>query len=182
MERKFLPHIITKLKEQSRNLDIDVVTSSLDGIVEVMARGGSSYRFVVNLQERTCSCIAWQVSGLPCKYAIAFITSIHGEKIEDHVDSYYSVESFRAAYDGRIPAIPDKSMWPKVEHGFFMHPPLLKPTAGRRWQKRYKGAVEGSSKGAKGRHQCPICEQYGHHWYTCKDGDPADIAAMLAER
>ena len=49
MERKILPHIITKLKEQSRNLDIDVVTSSLDGIAEVMARGGSSYRFVVNL-------------------------------------------------------------------------------------------------------------------------------------
>jgi len=49
MERNFLPHIITKLKEQTRNLDIDVVTSSLDGIVEVMARGGSSYRFVVNL-------------------------------------------------------------------------------------------------------------------------------------
>ena len=64
------------------------------------------------------------------------------------MDSYYSVESFRAAYDGRIPAIPDKSIWPKVEHGFFMHPPLLKPTAGRRRQKRNKGAVEGSSKGA----------------------------------
>ena len=105
MERKFLPHIITKLKEQSRNLDIDVVTSSLDGIAEVMARGGSSYRFVVNLQERTCSCRAWQVFGLPCKHAIAFITSIPGENIEDHVDSYYYVESFRAAYNGRIPAI-----------------------------------------------------------------------------
>jgi len=38
-----------------------------------------------------------------------------------------------------------------------MHPPLLKPTAGRRWQKRYKGAVEGGSKGAKGRHQCRLC-------------------------
>ena len=49
MERNFLTHIITKLKEQSRNLDIDVVTSSLDGIAEVMARGGSSYRFVVSL-------------------------------------------------------------------------------------------------------------------------------------
>ena len=43
MERKILPHIITKLKEQSRNLDTDVVTSSLDGIVEVMSRGCSSY-------------------------------------------------------------------------------------------------------------------------------------------
>jgi len=141
-----------------------------------------SYKFVVNLKERTCSCRAWEVSGLPCKHAIAFITSIPGEKIEDHVDNYYSIQMFRAAYEGKIPSLPDKSMWPKSEHGFFMHPPLLKSTAGRRRQNRYKAAVEGGSKGAKGRHQCPICQQYGHHWYTCKDGDPNDIAAMLAER
>jgi hypothetical protein len=171
MEGKILPHIITKLKEQSRNLEIDVVTSSLDGIVELMARGGSTFRFVVNLQGRTCSCRAWQVSGLPCRHAIGFITSIPGEKIEDHVDNYYLVESFRAAYDPIIPAIRDKSMWPKAEHGFFMHPPLLKSTAGRR-QKSYKGALEGGSKGAKVRHHCPIYQEYGHHWYTCKDGDP----------
>ena len=182
MEGKILPHIITKLKDQSKNLDIDVVTSSPDGIAEVTAREGSSYRFVVNLKERTCSCRAWEVSGLPCKHAIAFITSIPGEKIEDHVDNYYSIQMFRAAYEGKIPSLPDKSMWPKSEHGFFMHPPLLKSTAGRRRQNRYKAAVEGGSKGAKGRHQCPICQQYGHHWYTCKDGDPNDIAAMLAER
>ena len=97
-------------------------------------------------------------------------------------DNYYSIQMFRAAYEGKIPSLPDKSMWPKSEHGFFMHPPLLKSTAGRRRQNRYKAAVEGGSKGAKGRHQCPICQQYGHHWYTCKDGDPNDIAAMLAER
>ena len=98
------------------------------------------------------------------------------------MDNYYSVQMFRAAYDGKIPSLPDKSMWPKSEHGFFMHPPLLKSTAGRRRQNRYKAAVEGGSKGAKGSHQCPICQQYGHRWWKCKDGDPNDIAAMLAER
>lgn len=46
---------------------------------------------------------------------------------------------------------------------------------------RYKGYSEGG-RGNKGRHQCPICHEYGHHWYTCKDGDPSDIAAMLADR
>ncbi|KAG2595572.1 hypothetical protein PVAP13_5KG135087 [Panicum virgatum] len=73
-------------------------------------------------------------------------------------------------------------MWPKSEHGFFMHPPLLKSTTGRRKQNRYKAAAEGGSKGAKGSHQCPIYQQYGHRWWKCKDGDPNDIAAMLAER
>ena len=91
MEGKILPHIISQLKEQSRNFDIDVVTSSLDGIAEVMAREGSTYRFVVNLKERTCSCRACDVSGLPYQHAIAYITSIPREKIEDHVDNYYSV-------------------------------------------------------------------------------------------
>jgi hypothetical protein len=182
MEGKFLPHIISQLKEQSRNLNIDVVTSSLDGNAEVMARGCSTYRFVVNLKERTYSCRAWDISRLPCKHAIAYITSMPGEKIEDHVDNYYSVQSFRAAYGGTIPSIPDKSMWPKKEHSFFLHRPLLKSMAGRRRQNRYKGAAGGGRKGAKDRHQCLICQQYGHDWYTCKDGNLADIAAMLAER
>jgi len=62
-----------------------------------------------------------------------------------------------------------------------MHPPLLKSTAGRRKETMYKGYNEGG-RGNKGRHQCPICHEYGHNWYICKDGDQADIAAMLADR
>jgi len=58
MQGKILPHIVDKLKEQSRNLDIDVITSG-DGIAELCARGGSSFRFVVNLDQRTCTCRAW---------------------------------------------------------------------------------------------------------------------------
>jgi hypothetical protein len=89
---------------------------------------------------------------------------------------------FRAAYDGRIPSIPDKSMCPKETHGFFM-PPLLKATASRRMENRYNGSAEGGNNiDTKGMHQCPICHQFGHHWYTCKDGDPIDIAVMLVER
>ncbi|XP_066311510.1 uncharacterized protein [Miscanthus floridulus] len=151
MQGKILPHIVDKLKEQNRNLDIDVIISD-DGIAELCARGGSSFRFVVNLDQRTCTYRAWQVSGLPCKHALAYITSIRGEKIEDHVDNYYSMHKFRSAYEGIIPTIPDKSMWPKSDHGFFMHPPLLKSTAGRRRQTRFRGGAEGGNNGNKGRH------------------------------
>jgi hypothetical protein len=49
---------------------------------------------------------------------------------------YYSVEKFRAAYEALIPAMPDKSQWPKSDHGFFMEPPLLKPTTGRRQKEK----------------------------------------------
>ncbi|WVZ73224.1 hypothetical protein U9M48_021561 [Paspalum notatum var. saurae] len=180
MEGKILKHIVNDLIKKSHNLDIEVV-SSLDGIAEVRAKEGSGFRFVVNLDERTCSCRAWQVSGIPSKHALAFITSFSREKIEDHVDMYYSVEKFRAAYERTILALPDKSMWSKSDHGFFLHPPLLKSAADRKRNNRFKGPLEGGSS-VKGKHQCPICKKYGHHWYTCKDGDPSDIAAMLADR
>lgn len=120
---------------------------------------------------------------IPCSHAIAFITMLR-EPLEKYVDLYYSVEKFRAAYVNLIPSLPDKSQWPKSDHGFFMHPPLLKATAGRRRNQRFKGCTEsnGNTTRRKGQHQCPICKGYGHRWYNCKDGDPDDIVAMLAER
>jgi len=46
-----------------------------------------------------------------------------------------------------------------------------------------KSSLEGGSnkKRAK-KHECPICHELGHHWYTCKNRNPEDIAAIEAER
>ena len=182
-EGKILPHIVQKLRDDSYNLDIEVITSSPDGIAEIYAKdcSATAYRFVVNLIERTCTCSAWQGSGIPCKHAIAYITSITGTHLEDYVHEYYSIEKFKVAYEGSIPSILDKSMWPKTTHGFFMHPPLLKSTVGGRRKNRMKSAMEGGNSRKK-KHRCPICQELGHHWYTCKNGNPEDIAAMEAVR
>ena len=75
--------------------------------------------------------------------------------------------------------LPDRKLWPKSEHGFMLHPPILKPIAGRRRTERYKGCGE---KKKKGSHKCPICKGYGHRWQTCRNGDPDQMAAMLLER
>jgi hypothetical protein len=103
-----LPHIIKDLKEKSRECNLKVEECSED-VVEVIAMGGSGFRFVVNLRERTCTCRKWQVSGIPCKHALAFITSLSDVPIEKYVDLYYSVDKFRVAYSQLIPAMPDKS-------------------------------------------------------------------------
>ena len=128
-EGKILPHIVQKLRDDSYNLDIEVITSSPDGIAEICAkeREATAYRFVVNLVERTCTCRAWQGSGIPCKHAIAYITP------------------------------------------------------GGRRKNRMKSALEGGSTSKK-RKKCPICHDFGHHWYKCKNGNPEDIAAMEAVR
>ena len=106
----------------------------------------------------TCSCRKWQVSGIPCKHALAFITSLSDSPLQNYVDLYYSVEKFGLAYSQPIPAMPDKSQWPKSTHEFFMHPPLLKTVAGRPKTERYKGSGE-----KKKRKKCHICLDFGHH-------------------
>ena len=37
---------------------------------------------------------------------------------------YYSVARFRATYEGRVEALPDRSQWPAVDLGFKMYPPF----------------------------------------------------------
>jgi hypothetical protein len=107
IEGIILPYIMKELREQSRNLDMDVYRSGAI-LGEVGVKGGSGYKCVVNLEERTCSCRKWQVSGIPCKHDIAFITYLR-EPLEKYVDNYYSVDKFRAAYESLIPAMPDKA-------------------------------------------------------------------------
>ncbi|CAN6305382.1 unnamed protein product [Urochloa humidicola] len=53
-----LPHIVKKLNENSRELNLEVVECS-EEVAEVTALGGSGFRFVVNLNEKTCSCRQW---------------------------------------------------------------------------------------------------------------------------
>ena len=114
-----LTHIIKKLKEKSRELNLEVAKCSEEA-AEVTALGGSGFRFVVNLVDKTCSCRQWQVYGIPCKHALAFITSLPNEPIENHVDFYFSIEKFRAAYSPCIPALLGKASWPKSDHEFFL--------------------------------------------------------------
>ncbi|KAG2583060.1 hypothetical protein PVAP13_6KG146312, partial [Panicum virgatum] len=57
-----------------------------------------------------------------------------------------------------------------------MHPPLLKVVVGRPKTERHKGGT--ANKRKKGKHQCPICKEYGHHWPSCKKGSKEDIEAI----
>jgi len=55
-----LPHLIKDLNEKSRELNLEVKECSKD-IVEVTEIEGTGFQFVVNLQERTCTCRKWHV-------------------------------------------------------------------------------------------------------------------------
>ena len=75
-------------------------------------------RHTVDLKNNKCSYREWQVTGKPCKHVLAWILSHRGLKIADFVHKYYSVAKFRASYEGRVEAMPDRSQWLELDLGF----------------------------------------------------------------
>ncbi|GER36314.1 FAR1-related sequence 1 [Striga asiatica] len=58
-------------------------------------------KFVVNLKRHTCTCRIWDISGIPCKHAIAAVDNIGG-KHEDFVSEYFKKENFLKTYGRAI--------------------------------------------------------------------------------
>ena len=116
------------------------------GEVEGVTRDLVHWRHTVDLQERTCTCRRWQVTGLPCTHALCIITSIRGYNIEDYVHDYYSVAKFKKAYGKSVKPITDRKQWPQVDSGFKLWPPILKRAAGRPRKRMFKSAAEGALK------------------------------------
>jgi len=131
-----------------------------------------------------CSCREWQVTGKPCKHALAWILSNRGMRIDDFVHEYYSVARFKATYEDRVEPMPDRSQWPEIDLGFKVHPPLLGRAAGRPKVQRQRGCLEKNPDKKKVR--CSRCGGFGHFAKTCKlemvgeDGETATTKKRLA--
>jgi len=166
-----LPNVMKELNLISNNLKVVKVSVSDVDIAEVtiLDEWNNQKRQTVDLQNQKCSCRQWQLTGKPCKHALAWILSNRGVKIEDFVHEYYSVARFKATYEDRIEPIPDRSQWPIVELGFKVFPPLLGRGAGRPKVQRHRGCLEKSA--SKKKVKCRRCRDFVHFSKTCKEAE-----------
>ncbi|KAK8621106.1 hypothetical protein V6N13_067547 [Hibiscus sabdariffa] len=77
------------------------VTQFQSAMDELKVSCGPSSQHSVNIQEWTCSCRKWQLTGIPCIHAISVILSIE-DRPEKYVDSCYFVSTQRAIYSHLI--------------------------------------------------------------------------------
>ena len=133
---------------------------SCDYQAEVKCQGK---RWDVYLDKRKCSCRVWQVTGLPCVHAAAFIAFIRDANWEKYVDQYFTIEKFKKAYELQIAPLPGRDQWMQKD-GEKIYPPIIKRPAGRPRKNRIKASTE-----SKRRHKCPRCGEYGHREKTCKN-------------
>jgi hypothetical protein len=104
---KILPSVIKDLHNKSRNLRYNIRRSG--PMVEEVGVNKDlvPWRFIVDLDKKECTCRGWQLTGLPCVHAIAFIGTKRVD-LEDYVVHYYSVEKLKAAYASVVPPMPSK--------------------------------------------------------------------------
>uniref|UniRef100_A0A0A9ASX4 SWIM-type domain-containing protein n=1 Tax=Arundo donax TaxID=35708 RepID=A0A0A9ASX4_ARUDO len=95
LKGNILPHIIRDLNAKSRNLRF-VIHKGYNHTAEIQGtdRYLVTWRHTINLKQKECSCKEWQLTGLPCKHALCYISSKRNHKMEDYVHSYYSVDMF----------------------------------------------------------------------------------------
>ena len=125
--------------------------------------------FPLSLNNKICSCGAWQISGIPCRHAIRAM--VHA-KIDPHnvVSAWYSVRTYKLSYSFSINPIPDQSQWPAYDDLPIVMPPAMKRGVGR--PSRNRRREEGKNqKGKRAKTvKCTKCDCLGHNSRTCKGG------------
>jgi hypothetical protein len=124
MSRKIIPTIIHALNAEAKTIKHHDVLKCGAGTAEVTV---NKFRHAVNLQQKTCSCRAWQVSGKPCTHALAFIAMLSRHaQMDEFVHDYFSVDMFKKVYAGTFNPMTSKDNWPRVDLGYKIKKPKLR--------------------------------------------------------
>ncbi|XP_078180488.1 uncharacterized protein LOC144574401 [Carex rostrata] len=162
------------LNKITKNLGEYEVCRSSDNRAEVKYKGK---RWEVILDEKKCSCRVWQVRGLPCAHATAFIAFTRDVNWEKYVDPYFTIEKCKAAYAIEIAPMPGKDQW---VHGGAeeekIYPPTIKRPPGQPKKCRFVPSDE-----PKRKHKCRRYGMYGHHQKTCKNPAPLVTTSQVSE-
>jgi hypothetical protein len=102
---------------------------------------------VVDIESKECSCRKWDLTGIPCRHAVAVIydMALNGMDVgppESFVNECYYLQTWRKVYSNHIVPVIGPSMWQKSNLPTQLTPPLHHTPIGRPKKKRARDAVE----------------------------------------
>ena len=86
---------------------------------------------------------------------------------QEYVHRYLTKAAYIRTYSNVIHPIPDKALWPQVEHGEVL-PLMERKMPGRPKKNRKRQPDELAKKKRKSGVQCGSCGEWGHNVRTCK--------------
>lgn len=136
---------------------------------------------VVNVNARTCSCKKWELTGMPCRHAVASIWDMAKNGLEpglpeSWVHQSYWLATWQEMYSFKISPVDGPEMWGTSDSPIILTPPKFVTPIGRPPKKRKKSAAElydqmvGSGKlSRKGKTvTCLKCGTQGHNQRSCR--------------
>lgn len=141
----------------------------------VKVRGSSCS---VNLQNKTCSCRVWDLTGIPCCHGVTAIQEARKNPI-DFVEKCYSKETYMQTYSYCLDVIRGEDFWEDVQGDEVLPPLIVKKLKGRpkkmRRREGWEGVVSSDKKirvSYSGRKMhCGLCRKEGHKRDKCPDKD-----------
>nr|GEX39234.1 hypothetical protein [Tanacetum cinerariifolium] len=135
--------LLDDIRDRLMNLGRYEVCRSSDNRADVMHKGKC---WEVILDERKCTCRVWQVRGLPCVHAVAFISFMRDNNWDKFVDPYFTIKKLKEAYALEIAPFPTKDQSLKTEMGEKIYPPVIKRPHGRLRKNRIVPHDEGAER------------------------------------
>ncbi|OMO90987.1 Zinc finger, PMZ-type [Corchorus capsularis] len=133
-------------------------------------------RYLVRLDEKTCSCRRYNLSGIPCAHAICAIRDVRVD-IEEYTSSWLWKETYLKAYGKSLQPVPGKKVWP-ITNDEPVRPPEFRQKPGKPQLARKKGPNEpkktkGPKKASGGVSRkgmimtCTHCHKQNHNKRAC---------------
>jgi hypothetical protein len=128
------------------------------------------WRFTVDLQQKTCSCKYWQLSGIPCQHACAALFTMSDEP-NNYVNACFSIDHYKKTYQHVLQPVEHESTRPVYPNPRPL-PLVVKKMPGQPQTKRRMDALERVNSSTKSSRvgtkiRCRSCNGVGHNSKTC---------------
>ncbi|KAD4982520.1 hypothetical protein E3N88_19191 [Mikania micrantha] len=131
------------IKHEASQYNVLVTGSS-----KYQANGPRGNECVVDVVMKTCSCRKWELTGMPCRHAVAAIWDMSKNDMsvglpESWVSEVYWLDTWKKAYMHTIYPIPGPELWTPSECPFKLTPPKHHKQVGR--PKKKKEEISGGA-------------------------------------
>ncbi|XP_076893711.1 uncharacterized protein LOC143545776 [Bidens hawaiensis] len=102
---------------------------------------------VVNMEDRTCTCRRWYLTGMPCKHVVAALYDMIENNmpvgpLDKWVDEAYWLDTWKKVYNHQIKLIPGPDIWTPLKCPTILTPPKHHTQIGRPKKSRKKALDE----------------------------------------
>ncbi|XP_014511415.1 uncharacterized protein LOC106770102 [Vigna radiata var. radiata] len=143
---------------------------SAEKLFEVRHVSQAGDRFVVNLDEHSCTCRKWAISGVPCCHSLTAMKFLNLQR-EEFIPCCFRKTTHEETYTPIVYPINGQNMW-EITPYVDVLPPPKRIMPGRPKKKRRLEQwelVKDDNRMTKGgiKKRCAICKQLGHNKTSC---------------